>query len=119
MFTATLSRTEIIGRLNDCCRLGHDRTARIVITRSCLGEFANGSTADGLVAQAELLAAVRKHEFADAGLNERDRGDFKFRGTTVYFRIDYYDQDLNYGSSDPTDASVTTRVLTIMLREDL
>ena len=39
--------------------------------------------------------------------------------TRVYFRIDYYDPDLAHGSEDPTDASVTRRVLTMMLREDL
>ncbi|WP_405054300.1 DUF3768 domain-containing protein [Telmatospirillum sp.] len=30
----------------------------------------------------------------------------------------YYDRELLYGSEDPADASVTTRVLTILLPED-
>ncbi|MBB3349707.1 hypothetical protein FHY02_004198 [Sphingomonas sp. BK069] len=37
-----LTRTEIIGALNDRCRCGLDRRARIVVTRSCLATFAEG-----------------------------------------------------------------------------
>ena len=119
MSVTTTSRDDAIAKLNDRCRLGLDRTARILITRSCLAPFASGSTPDGLLAQAQLMAAVRSHTFADADAAIRDRGQFQFRGTTVFFRIDCYDLALDYGSEDPADASVTTRVLTIMLREDL
>ena len=57
--------------------------------------------------------------FTEADAVERDRGNFDFEGTTVYFKIDYYDAALEYGSEDPSDASKTRRVLTIMIREDL
>ncbi|WP_152998753.1 MULTISPECIES: DUF3768 domain-containing protein [unclassified Sphingopyxis] len=30
----------------------------------------------------------------------------------------YYDLDCEYGSEDPADASITTRVVTILLPED-
>ena len=119
MSVTTISRAETIAKLNDRCRHGLDRTARILITRSCLGEFANGSTLGGLLAQAELIATVRKHDFAGSDAVERDRGQLEFRGATVFFRIDYYDLDLTYGSEDPADPRVTRRVMTIMLREDL
>jgi hypothetical protein len=33
-------------------------------------------------------------------------------------KIDYYDGSLEFGSDDPADASVTTRVITILLPED-
>lgn len=71
------------------------------------------------VVQARLFAAVRRHVFTEADAAERDRGNFEFEGTTVYFKIDYYDAAFEYGSEDPADASKTRRVLTIMIREDL
>lgn len=113
------ARLASIAHLNDRCRHGLDRTARIMVTRSCLGTFASGDGAMEIVVQARLYAAIRHHVFADAGAAERDRGNFEFEGTTVYFKIDYYDAAFEYGSEDPADASITQRVLTIMVREDL
>lgn len=113
------TRAEAIARLNDRCRLGRDPTARLLITRSCLAEFANGSTADGLAAQVQLMRAVGAHDFTGGDADLRESGEFVFRGTTVYFKIDTYDLALEYGSEDPADARVTTRVLTIMLAQDL
>ncbi|WP_174297426.1 DUF3768 domain-containing protein [Sphingomonas bacterium] len=113
------TRAETIGRLNDLCRMGRDPTARMLITRSCLAEFASGSTADGLAVQVQLVRAVGAHVFAGADAALREAGEFEFRGTAVYFKIDAYDLALEYGSEDPADASVTTRVLTIMLAQDL
>lgn len=116
--TAGMSEREIIARLNDRCRHGLDRTGRIVITRTCLGTFADSTMAE-LVAQAQILAEVRKFTYPEGDRTERDRGQIEYRGTTVYFKIDAYDADLEWGSPDPTDASVTRRVMTIMVREDL
>jgi|AutmiccommunBRH5_1029478.scaffolds.fasta_scaffold15160_2 hypothetical protein len=115
---AGMSEREIIARLNDRCRHGLDCTGRIVITRTCLGTFADNTMAE-LVAQAQILAEVRKFTYPEGNRTERDRGQIEYRGTTVYFQIDAYDADLKWGSPDPTDASVTRRVMTIMVREDL
>ena len=49
---------------------------------------------------------------------ERDFGDLDYCGAELLWKIDYYDQALEYGSSDPADPDVTTRVLTIMLAEE-
>ncbi len=45
---------------------------------------------------------------------QHDFGSFETAGETILWKIDYYDEDCVYGSSDPADPSKTTRVLTIM-----
>lgn len=42
-------------------------------------------------------------------------GMFELDGQNLMFKIDAYDQNLEYGSPNPADPSVTTRVLTILL----
>jgi hypothetical protein len=37
---------------------------------------------------------------------------------TVFWKIDYYDNNLEFGSSEPWDSSKTKRVLTIMLSNE-
>jgi len=49
---------------------------------------------------------------------EHDFGAFDLAGERLFWKIDYYDRDLRYGSNDPSDPSVTTRVLTIMLASE-
>ena len=42
-------------------------------------------------------------------------GEVVVSGTRVWFKIDAYDQNLEYGSPDPADPDVTTRVVTVLL----
>ena len=49
---------------------------------------------------------------------EHDFGSFDYGDDTIFWKIDYYDMDLQQGSPDPSDETVTTRVLTIMLAEE-
>jgi len=49
---------------------------------------------------------------------EHDFGSFQFAGRTFFWKIDYYDKAMEFGSEDPADPEVTTRVLTIMLSEE-
>jgi hypothetical protein len=39
-------------------------------------------------------------------------------GIRVFWKIDYYDQNFEFGSSEPTNERVTGRVLTILLAEE-
>lgn len=108
-----------IAVLNDRCRQGLDRNARIVVTRTCLGRLVRGECrALEVIAQAKLMAAVRGYQFRTEDGPERDRGEFTIGTETVRFKIDYYDAALEYGSEDPANPAITTRVLTIMLPED-
>lgn len=81
------TRTEIIGRLNDRCRQGLDRTARIVVTRTCLATLAGDTLASRAIAQAHLMQALRRCTF-DPRDTERNRGSFTVRDTEVFFAID-------------------------------
>lgn len=117
MASLTVDRTEAIARLNDAARLGFDRSARITITRNCLAAFGELEGPQLVINQARLMAAMRKCRFAEDS-PERDLGVFELDGRTVWVKVDAYDLDLEYGSEDPADASVTTRVVTILLPED-
>ena len=45
----------------------------------------------------------------------RDFGSLSVDGERIFWKIDYYDKNLEYGSEDPADPSKTHRVFTIML----
>jgi hypothetical protein len=113
------ARTLTIAELNDRVRLGLDRNARIVITSNCLETLSGKdcSPIERVVVQAELMAAFRHCQFSEDS-PERDFGTVELRGRKVWMKIDYYDLALEFGSEDPADASVTTRVMTILLPED-
>ena len=49
---------------------------------------------------------------------EHDFGSFEATGDQIFFKIDYFDKNLKYHSPDPSDPSVTERVITIMLAEE-
>jgi hypothetical protein len=76
--------------------LGAEAVARIVKTIAVFDDFCHAND---------------PHE-------EHDFGAFDADGHTVLFKIDYYDESLTYHSPDPTDPSVTKRVITIMLAEE-
>lgn len=113
------SRLEQIARLNDRARLGLDRTARTVITRSCLERLAEaeGAPKEQVFLQAQLMAAFRHCNFS-ADSPERDFAVIEYLGHKVWLKVDYYDAAMECGSPDPADAAQTTRVITILLPED-
>ena len=49
---------------------------------------------------------------------EHDFGAFQHDGMRLFWKVDYYDTDLRYGSPDPANPAVTIRVLTIMLADE-
>ena len=50
--------------------------------------------------------------------NEHDFGNFMLTGRKFFWKIDYYDAAMEFGSEDPADPVKTTRVLTNMLAEE-
>ena len=49
---------------------------------------------------------------------EHDFGAFEYGGERIFWKIDYYDRAMEFGSEDPSDPAQTTRVLTIMLASE-
>ena len=49
---------------------------------------------------------------------EHDFGSFELCGRKFFWKIDYYDRAMEYGSEDPSDPEQTTRVMTVMLASE-
>ena len=50
--------------------------------------------------------------------DEHDFGAFELARQKFFWKIDYYDAAMEFGSDDPADPTKTTRVLTIMLASE-
>ena len=71
--------------------------------------------------RASLLANVRAFEgFTDDNdpHGEHDFGVVEHGSVRCFWKIDYYDRDMELMSPDPADPAVTTRVLTVMLVDE-
>lgn len=105
--------THIIAELNDLCRKAMGVAGRLFQT----------SGIDALP-ESDQSAIREKVENFDAFTpandphGERDFGAFDHNGERIFWKIDYYDRSLTYGSEDPSDPRQTVRVLTIMLAEE-
>lgn len=70
------------------------------------------------IAISEIIEKVRNFDDFNSDNNpygERDYGSFIHDGENIYYKIDYYDQECQFGSEDPSDSSKTSRLLTIAL----
>jgi hypothetical protein len=108
-----MDSTAIIREMNDAYRAASKGVARVYITR--------GIASMALEQQAEIMRRVRDFSAFTPDNDphgEHDFGSFEFAGKTIFWKIDCYDCDLNYGSPDPADENVTERVLTVMLAEE-
>lgn len=105
-------RRRRIRNLNDGLR----RFARSGIIYMTAGVQALGDSgiAEALIAMRDVDAFTPDNDPYD----EHDFGAFRSAGERMFWKIDYYDRDRRYGSPDPADPDVTTRVLTIMLASE-
>jgi hypothetical protein len=109
MTTETATTASTIAELNDRFRKG-DRT---------LGKHMASARVNALTSeqQQELMRLVRVFDaFAEGNdpYGEHDFGSIQFEDEKWFWKISYYDQNLEYLSEDPSDPDVTLRVLTIM-----
>lgn len=84
------------------------------------GQFVmtRGVAALGPDAQLALTRSVASFDAFNADSDPHgwhEMGVIDLDGTTVWFKIDLYDVDYQYGSSEPSDPEQTRRVLTLLL----
>jgi hypothetical protein len=107
-----VNNTQRIRELNDDLR------------QHLLGSFAvmtPGVAALGQQAVQRIVQTISVFEdfcHANDPHEEHDFGSFEAEGRTIFFKIDYYDKSMTCHSPDPSDPSVTERVITIMLDEE-
>jgi hypothetical protein len=71
--------------------------------------------------QAEVFERVRSFDEFDADNDPHEEHDFgvvTVDGEKYFFKIDYYDLSMDFGSEDPSDPAATTRVLTVGHMDD-
>jgi hypothetical protein len=99
--------TDRIRALNDelrqCLPGGH---AVITPGVAALGQEAVERIVQAIAAFDDFCHTNNPHE-------EHDSGSLEVEGETILFKIEYYDKNLTHHSPDPSDASVTERVITI------
>ena len=88
-----------------------------------IGRTTMTSSIVALGADFQLAARLKVRTYTDFNNGndphrEHDFGAFELQGHKVFWKIDYYDRSLQYGSEDPSDPMQTCRVLTIMLASD-
>ena len=112
MTVLSKSNSERIRELNDSFRQSFVG-GRVVLTQ--------GVDALSAEVKAEVLKCVRNFDRFDHDNDphgEHDFGNFEVAGQRFFFKIDYYDLEMEGGSEDPADPTKTTRVLTVMKAEE-
>lgn len=107
-----MDKSATIRALNDAFRTRFEG-GRVVITDGV----------DALPSDVKAMAIRNVATFSDFTSDndprgEHDFGNFSLAGHSFFWKIDYYDPQLEFGSENPADAEKTTRVLTIMLVEE-
>jgi len=102
--------TARIRELNDQLRCQH-RGGTIMITAGIQPMGAD------FVAAVDVALAKVTFDSGNDPYGEHDFGVVEVKGRRIFFKIDYYDQDLCFASPDPANHKITRRVMTIMLAE--
>ncbi len=107
-----MDKTVAIRALNDAFRTSFSG-GRVLMTAGV----------DALPSDLKAMAVRKVATFTDFTPDndphgEHDFGGFDLAGRKFFWKVDYYDRTLEFGSENPADAAKTTRVLTLMLAEE-
>lgn len=108
---ATIQATALspIAQLNDRFRKGD-----LTLGRVCATQLVQALSREEQKVLFRLVRAFDDFTPENDSYGEHDFGSVEFQGEKYFFKIDYYDKSLEYGSDDPSNPKVTTRVLTLM-----
>ncbi|MCW2414257.1 hypothetical protein M2342_000624 [Sphingobium sp. B8D3A] len=70
----------------------------------------------------QILCRIRQFNGFGVGNDpwgEHDFGQVEHDGAWYFWKIDTYDVHLEFGSPDPSDETVTCRILTVMTDQDV
>lgn len=99
-----------VAALNDAFRCGGGN-GRLYVTAGLAGRADLGEII-------HKVATFDRFDQSNDPYGEHDFGSFEHHGETLYWKIDCYDSEMRMGSPDPSDPSVTSRVLTVMLASE-
>lgn len=112
MKTTAECRTCTTRELNDDLRIKGEG-GHIVMTR---GVKDNGEAF--VQAAIEQMRAYDDFSSENDPYGDHDFGRIVINGEPVLWKIDYYDENMEFGSDDPSIPDRTTRVLTLMLAQE-
>ena len=106
----TVNRT---AELNDRFRAGDRSVNGVMFITQGVRAFLEK---EELAADVVIKAIKEFNDFTEGNdpYGERDFGEVTIHEQRIWWRIDYYDLQLKYGSEDPSNNSITKRVLTIL-----
>ena len=116
----TNKKAKLIAQQNDMFRQNFGMSLQDYIEGTPSGKYSitSGIQSLGFIAQSKINNQVRNFDDFNKDNDphgEHDFGKFNFNGQDILWKIDYYDNNYEYGSEDPNDLSKTCRVLTVML----
>jgi hypothetical protein len=105
-----MSPTEKIAQLNDKARKGLLPAS----TKVLLTPLVTALPEPFLLSLQDAVAQFDAFTEDNDPYGERDFGAVEIEGERYFWKIDYYDRSLRFGAEDPSDASETVRVMTLM-----
>jgi hypothetical protein len=114
-----ISELTAIDLFNDRVASLNDR-ARHTLT-GCKVLITRGIQDLGQMAVNDILARVRSFDSSiedNDPYGDRSFGEFEWGNTSILWKIDCFDPNMEMHSFDPSDSAITLRVLTVMLDEE-
>ena len=102
-----------IRQLNDAMRRAGPFPGRWMMTQ---GVIAQGP--EFILLAVRAIQAFSAFDADNDPYAAHDFGALEIEGEKLFWKIDYYDKSLEYGSEDPADPNKTARILTVMMASE-